>query len=115
MPFAVCAFACPALASRQPEQALSLQWQPPLDAGELEEAGRQIERRYRFVDRAACLYTGTAQDHPHSQQILVRNRMLEIQTVIAEQLAVVGGEYDQRLALQAEVAYRIQNPADAVV
>src|SRR5262249_41630472 len=58
------------------------------DAREVVERRRKIERGNRLTHDLRGRDAGAARDERNAQQVLVGNRMLEIQAVVAEQLPV---------------------------
>src|SRR6185295_588529 len=103
VPLAVCDVARFGRAGEQLLQASALERERGCDAGEVVEGRGEVERGNRLGDDASGGDTRPAGNERDAQQVLVRNRVLQVQPVVAEELAVVSGKDDERVPLETEI------------
>jgi hypothetical protein len=75
----------------------------------------QVERRHRILHDLASIHARPLYDQTHAQQILVRDGMFQVEPVIAQEFAVVGGIDHQRVVAAAQGLQGVHNAPDIVV
>ena len=94
--------------------ALHLAWD--VDAGRVEEGGREVDKRLeRVVDRAGGDATGPAHEKWQADQIFVVEGPLGDQPVLAKKMAVVGAEDDECIVGDAQLVQSVENASDLAV
>ncbi len=104
------------LASPRPELRDPLHASRNRLTGRLEEARGEVDETLQ-VGRDAALrnLTRPAHEERQSQEILVVERALVEETVLAKEMAVVGAEHDDRVVGDPQPVQRVQDLADLVV
>ena len=115
VPFAPGALARLLFAAKQRRETAALHVVPGCHTGDLAERRSKIQRRHRLPHHAVRLDAGSARDQRYAQKIFVRRRAFQIETAVAEQLAVIGRVDDERVFRESEVVEHGQDAADAVV
>ena len=103
------------LAAHQRQQAAALRALGQPGTARLAEGGCEVDRGYRLVDHLAGLDARPARDHADAQQVFVRDRMLQVEAMVAEHVAVVGAVDHERVLREALGLERLHQPADVVV
>ena len=83
-------------------------------AGHFDERGQDVDQRDALRDAARGIAPRSADDQRHARATLEEIH-LEPEAALAEHLAMVPSEHDDRVALQPGVAQRAQKPAEIVV
>ncbi len=101
--------------ARSVEQRAALHPVGHRESGAIEHRGREVDRADRIVDDLPARDAGTAQHERHAQERVVAERSFEDHLVLAEELAVVGGDDHERVVGEPTRRERVEHTTDRVV